>query len=225
MSSFINQIAPHAKRIQHNYQILASIIIAQAILESNWGKSGLAINAYNLFGIKGSFNGQSVTMQTAEYNRDGERSSITAKFKKYPSWYESFEDLAKLYTNGVSWDRNKYKKIIGEKDYMKVARELQSSGYATDPKYADKLISLIKRYELTKYDQSTDSINHKIYPGHLIKRNARGAYVRDIQKVVGTKVDGIFGPLTEAAVKDFQKKNSLVVDGIVGPKTWRKLFN
>lgn len=140
--NFIDEILQDTQRIQKKYHILASLIIAQAILESNWGKSGLAINGKNIFGIKGSYNGQSVFMQTTEFRVENGKKvpyQVKTAFRKYPTWYESLHDLATLYLNGVSWDRNKYKKIIGETDYMKAAKAVQSAGYATDPKYAEKL--------------------------------------------------------------------------------------
>ncbi|NEY99230.1 glycoside hydrolase family 73 protein [Bacillus shackletonii] len=158
--SFISEIAPHAQRIHKEYGILASLVIAQAILESNWGKSGLAVNGKNLFGIKGAYNGQSVTMLTTEY-KDGKPYKVNAAFRKYPSWYESLCDLANLYKNGVSWDRNKYKNIIGETDYKKAAKYVQADKYATDPKYAEKLISTIESNNLTQYDCGIVSASSK----------------------------------------------------------------
>jgi flagellum-specific peptidoglycan hydrolase FlgJ len=152
MLDFIKSLVPHAQRIQEKYKILASLIIAQACLESNFGRSGLAQKGKNLFGIKGSYNGQSVTMRTHEYQR-GKKIWIDASFRKYPSWYESLEDLAKLYINGVSWDRNKYKPIIGETNYVMACKKVQESGYCTDPNYASKLIQIIEKYDLTKYDK------------------------------------------------------------------------
>jgi flagellum-specific peptidoglycan hydrolase FlgJ len=152
MSNFIREIASYAQRIQEKYNILASLVIAQACLESDFGRSGLAQKAKNLFGIKGSYNGQSVTMRTHEYER-GKKVWIDAPFRKYPSWYESLEDLAKLYTNGVSWDRNKYKPIIGETNYVMACKKVQECGYCTDPNYAAKLIQIIEKYNLTQYDK------------------------------------------------------------------------
>jgi flagellum-specific peptidoglycan hydrolase FlgJ len=149
---FIKEIAPHAQRIQEKYKILASLVIAQACLESNFGKSGLAQKGKNLFGVKGSYNGQSVTMRTHEYER-GKKVWIDAPFRKYPSWYESLEDLAKLYTNGVSWDKNKYRAIIGETNYVMACKKVQECGYCTDPNYAAKLIQIIEKYNLTQYDK------------------------------------------------------------------------
>lgn len=149
--TFIDEIYPHAQRIQKEYGILASLVIAQAIHESNWGKSGLATKGKNLFGIKGSYNGESITMRTWEVVK-GEKIWIDAHFRKYPSWYESLQDLANLYKNGVSWDRNKYKAIIGEDDYKQAAKAVQEAGYATDPNYADKIIRIIEGNGLTIYD-------------------------------------------------------------------------
>lgn len=214
MISFIDEILPHAQRIQKEFNILASIILAQAILESNWGKSRLAINGKNLFGVKGSYLGKSVTMRTAEYNAKKERYYIETAFRKYPSWYDSLLDLANLYQDGVNWDRNKYKKVIGEKDYKLVAQFIQEAGYATDPNYASKLIKIIEVNDLTRYDIVS-------YP--LLKFGSRGEYVKKIQRLLGVKVDGNFGVNTLTAVKAFQKEKGLVEDGIVGKDTWKKM--
>ncbi|NNU94832.1 hypothetical protein ETC01_17170 [Geobacillus sp. NFOSA3] len=91
-------------------------------------------------------------MKTTEY-RGGKAYQTDAAFWKYPSWFESLDDLAKLYVNGVSWDRNKYKPIIGETNYVIACKKVQECGYATAPNYASKLISIIEKYDLTKYDK------------------------------------------------------------------------
>src|SRR4051812_46890042 len=132
MSSFIQEIASYAQKIQQKYNILPSLIIAQACLESNFGQSGLAQKGKNLFGIKGSYNGQSIKMKTTEF-RNGKEYQTDAAFRKYPSWLESLEDLARLYQNGVSWDKNKYKPIIGETNYILACKKVQECGYCTDP--------------------------------------------------------------------------------------------
>ncbi|WP_061578559.1 phage tail protein, partial [Bacillus licheniformis] len=134
----------------------ASLIIAQACLESAWGTSGLAQKGKNLFGIKGTYNGQYVLMWTTEYDRKGNATRVQAKFRKYPSWYASLQDLAKLYVNGTSWDPDHYKAIVGEKDYKKATAALVKAGYATDPAYATKLNNLIETYNLTQYDSVDD---------------------------------------------------------------------
>lgn len=151
-NKFILEIVPHAQRIQEKYHILPSLIIAQACLESNFGQSGLAQQGNNLFGVKGEYNGQSVTMETTEY-KNNKPYQIDAAFRKYPSYFESLEDLAELYTNGVSWDRNKYEPIIGETNYVMACKKVQDCGYSTDPNYATKLINIIEKYDLHKYDK------------------------------------------------------------------------
>ncbi|MCY8493777.1 phage tail spike protein [Bacillus inaquosorum] len=153
-TDFIKKIAPDAQRIKTNYKILASLVIAQGCLESAYGTSGLAIKGKNLFGVKGEYNGQYVVMKTWEvYN--GRSVQVDAKFRKYPSWYESMQDLAKLYVNGTSWDPNHYRAVVGEKDYKKATAALVKAGYATDPAYATKLNGIIETYNLTQYDTTT----------------------------------------------------------------------
>ncbi|AOP16821.1 alkaline phosphatase [Bacillus licheniformis] len=151
-TDFIKEIAPDAQRVYKKYDILASLIIAQACLESAWGTSGLVQKGKNLFGIKGTYNGQYVLMWTTEYDKSGNATKVQARFRKYPSWYESIQDLAKLYVNGTSWDPNHYKAVVGEKDYKKASAALVKAGYATDPNYATKLNNLIQTYKLTQYD-------------------------------------------------------------------------
>lgn len=172
--SFIKDIAPHAVRIQKEHNILASIIMGQACLESNFGKSGLATKGKNLFGIKGTYNGQSVTMRTAEQNSKGQVYYVDAAFRKYPSWYESMEDHADLFLNGVSWNRNLYRAVIGERDYKKAARAIQDAGYATDVNYANKVINVIEQYNLNAYDKGSASVNTS--PQKSTSAAAAGSY-------------------------------------------------
>lgn len=148
---FIKEIAVDAQIVYKNHHILASLIIAQGCLESAWGTSELATKGHNLFGMKGEYNGQYVTMMTWEVI-NGENVQVPAKFRKYPSWKESIEDLANLYLNGVSWDKDHYRAVVGESDYQKATAALVKAGYATDPNYATKLNSLIFTYKLTQYD-------------------------------------------------------------------------
>ncbi|MCM3454086.1 glycoside hydrolase family 73 protein [Heyndrickxia oleronia] len=176
--SFINEITPYAQRIQKDYGILASLIIAQAILESNWGKSTLAVKGKNIFGIKGEYKGQSIILETTEYV-NGKPVKVDKAFRKYPTWFESMVDLANLYNTGDS--RGRYKKIIGETDYKKAAKEVKNSGYATDPNYANKIIEIIESNELTKYD-STELSSIRDDSKNLNKE-VPIVSVRDINKV------------------------------------------
>jgi N-acetylmuramoyl-L-alanine amidase len=156
--SFIDEIAPYAQEIGLENDILPSLIIGQAILESASGKSELAQKGKNLFGIKGSYNGESVTILTKEFV-NGEKIKVSAAFCKYPSWRESIEALANKYVNGVSWNRDLYRAVVGEKDYRKAAHAVKNAGYATDPAYPNKVINVIEKYNLTKYDQISERVD------------------------------------------------------------------
>ncbi|MBC1307809.1 glucosaminidase domain-containing protein [Listeria booriae] len=156
---FINLLAGHAQQIQDQKGILTSITLAQAILESNWGESKLATEGRNLFGIKGEYQKDSVTMPTQEFENN-EWITIDAAFRKYPTWFESLDDHAALFLKGTSWDKTKYQGVIKAKDYKTAANALQKAGYATDPGYAEKLIELIEQRNLQTYDQIYDPIRY-----------------------------------------------------------------
>lgn len=154
---FIQSIANDAQELQKEEKILTSVTLAQAILESNWGKSGLSTSANNLFGIKGSYEGSSVSMRTREFS-SGKAYYTQADFRKYPDKKASLVDHAQLFINGVSGNANLYSAVIGETDYKKAAYAIQNAGYATDPAYAEKLISTIENYHLDQYDQIYDTV-------------------------------------------------------------------
>ncbi|WP_455446283.1 GBS Bsp-like repeat-containing protein [Streptococcus salivarius] len=140
--------------------VLPSITAAQAILESGWGSSELAkAPNNNLFGIKDSedWNGEIVTVPTQEYV-NGDYITINAAFRKYTSWNDSVVDHAKFFTS-TEWRKNNYRKVVNETDYRIAAQELKNAGYATDPSYAGKLISLIEAYKLYEWDAVSNTTN------------------------------------------------------------------
>ncbi|WP_455471558.1 N-acetylmuramoyl-L-alanine amidase [Streptococcus salivarius] len=140
--------------------VLPSITAAQAILESGWGSSELAMAPNNnLFGIKDSedWNGEIVTVPTQEYV-NGDYITVNAAFRKYTSWNDSVVDHAKFFTS-TEWRKNNYRKVVNETDYRIAAQELKNAGYATDPSYAGKLISLIEAYKLYEWDTVSNTTN------------------------------------------------------------------
>ena len=140
--------------------VLPSITAAQAILESGWGSSELAkAPNNNLFGIKDSedWNGEIVTVPTQEYV-NGDYITVNAAFRKYTSWNDSVVDHAKFFTS-TEWRKNNYRKVVNETDYRIAAQELKNAGYATDPGYAGKLISLIEAYKLYEWDAVSNTTN------------------------------------------------------------------
>ncbi|WP_303984622.1 phage tail protein [Niallia circulans] len=148
---FIKKLAPGAQKVQKKYKVLASLVIAQGCLESGFGSSDLSKQAYNLFGVKGTYNGKYVLMWTKEQDKHGNETRVQARFRKYPSYAESLADLGSLYTR-----LSRYKDVVGEKDYQKATAAVAKGGYATDINYATKLNSIIFTYKLTQYDNLDD---------------------------------------------------------------------
>lgn len=143
---FIESVAPGAIEGWKEYGVLPSVTVAQAILESGWGGSGLSTQAHNLFGIKGSYNGHSITMQTREVY-GGRSVYINDNFRAYPNNSESVKDHGNfLYSN------SRYHNLLGDKNYVSVANKLRADGYATDPNYANALINLVRTYGLNRLD-------------------------------------------------------------------------
>lgn len=147
-AQFIEKVGPLAQQDAKISKILASLTIAQAILESNDGNSSLTREGNALFGIKAiNWRGKVWTGSTIEYY-DGSRTSITAGFRAYDNWQDSISDHSTLLM-GLS----RYKAVVGETDYKKACQAIQAAGYATDPQYANKLIKLIEDNDLTKFDK------------------------------------------------------------------------
>lgn len=152
---FITSIAKDAHKIGQDNDIYASVMIAQAILESSSGNSALAqAPNYNLFGMKGSYKGASVNFNTLEASSNNNIFSINASFRKYPNLKASLKDYADLIKHGIDGNPTIYKsswKNIAP-SYRSATRHL-SQTYATDPNYATKLNSLIEHYNLTDFDK------------------------------------------------------------------------
>lgn len=161
VQDFIDLVSPYAVEVASGNDLYASVMIAQAILEANGGNlSKLASPPYfNLFGIKGSYNGQSVTMATAEDDGTGNQFMIHDHFRDYPSYKESLEDYANVLRNqprpgyySGAWKSN-------TSNYREATAYLQGR-YATDTQYANKLNKIIQQYHLTAFD-SHDASNLK----------------------------------------------------------------
>ncbi|MGL2232883.1 glucosaminidase domain-containing protein, partial [Oenococcus oeni] len=146
VSTFLNEIIESAINGWTQYKILPSLTAAQAILESGWGTSTLASEYHNLFGIKGSYNGQTVDMPTEEYY-SGAYHEIDDYFRVYASDSESITDYEELLS-----ENSRYSNLIGETDAATAAEEIYEDGYATDPDYTEELEEIINEYNLTAWD-------------------------------------------------------------------------
>jgi len=146
---FFNNISVGAIQTYKKNGIFASITLAQAMLESGTGSSGLTSKANNLFGIKAyNWTGKTVQMITKE-NVQGIEVYVLAPFRAYDNWNESIQDHADFLMQNSTYTENG---VFTSKTYVEQAQALQNAGYATDPNYANTLIILIKQYNLDKYD-------------------------------------------------------------------------
>ena len=150
---FISSVLPGALQNYKKYKVYPSITIAQSILESGWGKSGLTKKGNNLFGIKSSssWKGESINMRTAEYTSSNKKYYINANFRKYPTLADSILDHGKFLNENSRYANHG---VFIAENSSKQAFALQRAGYATSPTYAIQLISLIQRYNLDRYDTS-----------------------------------------------------------------------
>ena len=150
--SFFNKILPAIQQVSQKNSIVTSVMLAQSILESGWGTSQLATNAYNIFGIKAdsSWKGNTYTVQTKEVV-NGKTITVEKQFRAYKSLLESISDYGSFFTS-TAWRMKNYASFLQATNYETALTSLLASGYATDPAYAEKLKSLIQRYGLDQYD-------------------------------------------------------------------------
>lgn len=148
---FIKTLHDSAETAYREYGVLPSITLAQGILESGSGGTALARKANNLFGIKADsgWAGQSIQMPTNE-NYGGVEVTVMANFRVYDNWTVSVEDHGKFLKGNRRYAEHG---VFNSSDYVEQANALQAAGYATDPQYAAKLISIIREYKLDKYDK------------------------------------------------------------------------
>ena len=153
-SEFIEQIATYVKKYAYLYGIeVHSPIIAQAILESGWGKSVLASKYHNYFGLKcgGAWNGKSANMATKEEYDVGVITDIRDNFRVF----DSMEDGVKGYFDFINYSR--YANLKGVKDPEEYVIRIKADGYATSSKYVNNIMRVIRDNKLTRFDKNGDS--------------------------------------------------------------------
>ena len=190
---FIDMIGKAAVAEYERFKILPSLTIAQAILESNWGRSMLSQKAYNYFGMKAGsgWKGATYSSKTQEQTPAGQAFTINADFRAYPYVQAGIRGYY------VFLQYPRYANLKGVTDYKEACRLIKADGWATDVKYTDKLVSLIEKYGLTKYDEEVlevvekDKIivNGKECKVNMIRKDGV-TYVktRDIAELVGYQV-------------------------------------
>jgi hypothetical protein len=217
---FIDLIAPQMSQEHIDWGLWASPRIAQAILESSIGSSGIAQNTNNLFGVKTDDDDSDYEVYVQEFI-NGQWQSVKSQFKTYDAWHSSITDQGELLCG------RQYTGFRTAQTVKQACFKLQTSGYATDERYYLKLISIINSYDLTRFDREEQND----YTFFVLKEGGsyRPPETRILQDLLishGYDIvsDGDFGPSTTEAVKDFQLRCGLVSDGKVGIKTHKKLI-
>ncbi len=159
----VKKVGPLFTENQKKTGILASVSMAQFILESGYGKSELAQNANNVFGMKCSLSGNTwngstwdgkskYTKQTKEQHTDGSYETITADFRKYPCIEDSIADHSAYLLGAKNGSKLRYDGLKDCTDYKKAVQLIKNGGYATSLTYVENLCSIIERWNLTQYD-------------------------------------------------------------------------
>ena len=160
--AFISKVGPMAKADMQKNGICAAVTLAQAILESGWGKSELAVNAKNLFGMKKSLSGNTWPGSTWDgkrvYSKDtkevysGNTVTVNAEFRVYDSWEQSVWDHSAYLAGAKNGSALRYKGLVGETDYRKAAQIIKDGHYATAPDYVEKICRIVEQYDLTRWN-------------------------------------------------------------------------
>ncbi|MBR3645974.1 MAG: glucosaminidase domain-containing protein [Lachnospiraceae bacterium] len=228
--AFIAQIAPliREEAEKRGYRTCAAVI-AQAIIESAAGTSGLA-TFNNFFGLKtgSKWKGASVNMKTKEEYKPGTLTTIRDNFRAYSDMKEG----VKGYYDFISTTR--YANLKTATDYKQYATLIKADGYATSSAYVKTLCSTVEKYGLDSWDKSYNAPKQATQSGieayPTLRRGSKGPYVKELQALLNYSscgarlvVDGSYGSLTEIAVISFQKMRGIRADGITGPQTWAEL--
>ena len=213
-TQFLRNIIPAAQNVARGKDIYTSVMIAQAALESGWGTSALSkAPNHNLFGVKGSYNGQSVNMQTLEDSGGQNYYSIQANFRKYPSYQESLEDYADKIVNGISGAPLFYSGAWKSKtNSYQDATAYLTGRYATDTAYGSKLNRIIEQFGLTKYDTET-----AVNMAEEIANNTTTASSGDGYTVVSGDSLYAIARKTGTSIQDLLSLNGLNLNSIIHP--------
>lgn len=143
--SFVNELLPQARQAAKELGVDANVLLAQAALETGWGQSVIknpqGDSSFNLFNIKAdrSWQGKQARVATVEFNGDVAQKT-TAGFRVYGSYQDSFDDYVNFIKSNPRYSEA-LKQVGNPANYI---RELQAAGYATDPRYAEKVMSIYR---------------------------------------------------------------------------------
>lgn len=149
---YFQQTAKIAKDVGRKYHVFPSLLLAHSALESDYGRSKLSRKYHNYFGLKTTDEKLGVKLDTQEVQQNNQSVTVQSYFLILKSKEECFKAYAKTLNNGNDWDHNQFKSVINAKTPEDAAKALYTSHYSTDPKIGNKIISIINKYHLKKYD-------------------------------------------------------------------------
>ena len=170
---FIKFIGEKANTDMKRSGILASVTLAQAILESGWGQSELSLNANNLFGMKAKLSGNTwksdwkgncYSKVTKEEYKVGEITEVTAEFRAYDSIDESIKDHSDYLLGAMNGSKKRYEGLAGCVEYRDAVQLIKDGGYATDSAYVDKVCNIIEQYNLSLWDELEEEKDEEVTP-------------------------------------------------------------
>lgn len=217
-SDIIKKVGPLFTADQQKSGILASVSLAQFILESAYGKSELAQNANNCFGMKTSLSGNTwsgsvwdgsvYTKKTQEQSANGTYTTITASFRKYPCIEDSIADHSAYLGSAMKGSALRYAGLKGCTDYKKAIQIIKDGGYATSLSYVQNLIDVVEKNNLTQYDvggkpaltpaptptKATPQISYAVKTAKVKLPEAKnGGVVGNGDKIVGIRIGVTYG--------------------------------
>lgn len=243
--AFIELVAPIMVKLAKakGYKIV-SVAIAQACIESAYGTSSLGYKYHNYFGMKAgkSWKGGIVNLKTKEEYKVGQLTTIVDGFRTYPT----LEDGLKGYYDFISAKR--YANLKTAKTAQEYATNLKNDGYATSSTYVNTLMTTVKKWELTKYDNvdpASNTIQEPVKPVKdvpikssnpklanvvTVRLNSTGPSVLYMKSLLAVKgyqvgtVNNVADAQTILCLKQFQRDRNLTADGICGINTWTELI-
>lgn len=228
VANFIERIAPCA---QYAYKLLGkvkpSVCIGMACCECGYGTAGsVKYNSY--LGHKVGtgktalkyWDKTFVNLKTKEEYTIGEHTTIVDAFRTYKDMQQCVLNFYELLNTGL------YSRVTADADYRTQMKQIKACGYMTSSTEVNTVLTIIERYNLTKYDFNSGTPNYPV-PTRILKQGTRGDDVKWLQWELNSRgysignIDGVYGSKTEAAVRQFQM--DMFVDGTVGELTLKKL--
>ena len=219
VSRFVEKISKQAiaECRKRSKKVLPSVCIAQAAIETGWGTSSLMTKANAYFGIKAnkSWGGKVYNSRTKECYDGKTYVNITACFRAYNSTAESVADYYDLITNNA-----RYRGAVNEPDAKKCITAIKKGGYATDPTYISKVLKIIEKYNLTKYDDVLTGGTVSIKAGQPVQFAKVPLYSTAATKLKARNISGVYYVWSASPINNrYRITNSTARVGVAGQVT------